>query len=310
MSYDIIIIGAGPAGLTAAIYAGRAKMKVLVISDALPGGQAMLTEEIENYPGFPAFINGPELINNMYKQARKLEVEFKKAKVQTIEKKDEGFLVTSDDGKFGALSLILATGTTYKKLGVRGEEDYTGRGVSYCGICDGPLFKNKEIAVVGGGDTAVYEASHLLKFCSSLHLIHRRDRLRATKVIQEKVLQNKKTVIHWNSTLQEIYGSKLVEGIKIKSVLTNEIKDIPCKGVFIFVGIKPDSEIVKDLVKKDEAGYILTDETMKTSRKSIFACGDVRIKILRQISTAVGDGATAAFAAQKYVEELKGIAYK
>ena len=309
MSYDIIIIGAGPAGLTAAIYAGRAKMKVLVISDAIPGGQTMLTEEIENYPGFPTFINGPELINNMYKQAGKLEVEFKKAKAKLIEKKDEGFLVTTDNGKLGALSIILATGAAYKKLGVKGEKDYTGKGVSYCGICDGPLFRNKEIAVVGGGDAAVYEAGHLLKFCRSLHLIHRRDRLRATKVIQEKVLQNKKTVIHYNSTLQEIYGSKLVEGIKIKSVLTNEIKDIPCKGVFIFVGIKPNSEIVKGLVNTDNAGYILTDENMAASEKGIFASGDVRKKLLRQISTAVGEGATAAFSAQKYVEELKGIAY-
>ncbi len=309
MQYDIIIIGAGPAGLTAAIYAGRAKMKTLVISDALPGGQAMLTEEIENYPGFPAFINGSELINNMYKQAKKLEVEFKKANAQSIEEKNGGFTLKTGEGDFEGLSVIIATGTSYKKLGVKGEEDFTGRGVSYCGICDGPLFKNKEIAVIGGGDTAVYEASHLLKFCSKLYLIHRRDRLRATKVLQDGVLQNKKTLAHWNSTLEEIYGWKLVEGIKIKSVLTNEIKDIPCKGVFIFVGIKPNSEIVKGLVKKDETGCILTDETMKTSRKGIFASGDVRNKIFRQISTAVGDGATAAFCAQKYVEELKGIAY-
>ena len=310
MQYDAIIVGAGPAGLTAAIYAGRAKMKTLVISDAIPGGHAMLTEEIENYPGFPNFIKGPALLENIYNQAKKLELEFETVKVEKIQKSDNGFIVKSGSGEFNALSVIIATGTSYKKLQIKGEEEFAGKGVSYCGVCDAPLFKNKEVAVIGGGDTAVYEANHLLKFCSKLHLVHRRDRLRAAKVIQGKVLGDKRTVPHWNSVLEEIYGTKFVEGIKIRDINANKIIDLPCKGVFIFVGIMPNSDIVKELIKLDESGYILTDENMQTSLKGIFASGDVRKKMLRQISTAVGEGAAAAYAAQYYVEELKGIAYK
>ena len=301
MLYDIIIIGAGPAGLTAGIYAGRAKMKTLLITSMLPGGQTMMTEEINNYPGFSS-IKGPELINNMYNQAKNLDIEFKKVTVESVEKKNKSFLVKTLNAQFEGLSVIIATGANFKKIGIKGEEVFTGKGVSYCGTCDGPMFKNKDIAVVGGGDTAVYEAAHLLKFCKSLHLIHRRDRLRATKIIQDKVLNNKKTIVHWNSTLSEIYGSKLVEGIKIKDVNTNNSKDIVLNGVFIFVGIKPNSEIIKSFIKTDETGYILTDDTMATSCKGIFAPGDVRKKILRQISTATGEGATSAFCAQKFVE--------
>jgi len=310
VQYDIIIIGAGPAGLTAAIYAGRAEMKTLLISNALPGGQAMLTEEIENYPGFPSSINGPKLITDMYEQAKKLAVEFKRIHVNGIEKKDKTFTVRTKEGMFQSLSLIIATGASYRKLGIKGESEFTGRGVSYCGVCDAPLFKNKAVAVVGGGDAAVYEAGHLLKFACTLHLIHRRDRLRAAKIMQKRVLDDKKTVMHWNSTLEEIYGSKFVEGIKIKDLKTGKISNVPLKGVFIFVGIEANSKAMKDIVKIDEKGYILTDENMKTSLEGMYACGDVRKKILRQISTAVGEGATAAFSAEQYAEELKGTAYK
>jgi len=310
MQYDIIIIGAGPAGLTAAIYAGRAGMKTLVISEAIPGGQAMLTEEIENYPGFPSSVKGPELVENMYKQAKNLEIDFTCEMAKEVQKDDKEFSIKTNKGKFSSLSLIIATGASYRKIGVKGEKEFTGRGVSYCGICDGPLFKNKEIALVGGGDAAVYEAGHLLKFVSALHLIHRRDRLRATKIIQKRVLEDKKTVMHWNSIVEEIYGSKLMEGIKIKDVKSGKTRDIPCKGIFVFVGIDANSNAFKNILKTDEKGYILTDENMKASLKGAYACGDVRKKLLRQISTAVGEGATAAFSAQQYVEELKGIAYK
>jgi len=310
MQYDIIIIGAGPAGLTAAIYAGRAGMKTLVISEAIPGGQAMLTEEIENYPGFSSSVKGPELVENMHKQAKKLEIDFSCEMVKEVLKKDKGFSVKTSKGNFSSLSLIIATGASYRKLGVKGEEEFTGRGVSYCGVCDAPLFKNKEIALVGGGDTAVYEASHLLKFASTLHLVHRRDRLRATKIMQKRVLEDKKTVMYWNSVIEEIYGSKLMEGVKIKDVKNGKIQNVACKGIFVFVGIDANSNAFKNILKTDEKGYILTDENMKTSLEGAYACGDVRKKLLRQISTAVGEGATAAFCAQQYVEELKGIAYK
>lgn len=306
--YDIIIIGAGPAGLTAAIYAGRAKMKTLLLSEAIPGGQAMLTEEIENYPGF-ASVSGPELMKNIHEQAKQFGAEFRQEEASKVLKEENGFLVKADKDEFRGLSVIIATGAAYKKLGVKGEDTFVGKGVSYCGVCDAPLFKNKDIAVIGGGNTAVYEAMHLLKFCSKLHLVHRKDRLRATKIMQDRVLADKNAIMHFNSMLTEICGTKLVEGIKIQDVNTGKSEDIACKGVFVFVGIKPNSELVTDIVKLDETGYVITDEEMNTSCKGIFACGDVRKQLLRQIATAAGGGANAAFSAQQYVERLKGTAY-
>jgi len=308
--YDIAIIGAGPAGLTSALYAGRAKMKTIIISEAIPGGQTMLTQEIENYPGFALPVSGPDLMNSMYEQTKKINVEFKQTGVLGCKKEENTFVIDTEKENIQALSLIIATGASYKKLGVPGEEKFIGRGVSYCGVCDAPFFRNKEIALVGGGNTALYEAGHLLKFCSTLHLIHRRDRLRATKVIQTKVLEDKKTIMHWNSSLEEIYGTNLVEGIVVKDIKTGKSEKISCKGVFIFVGIKPNTDICRDIITLDDHGYIATNNDMETSSKGVFACGDVRQKLLRQISTAVGDGATAAFSAQQYVEELKGEAYK
>ncbi|MDD5439766.1 MAG: FAD-dependent oxidoreductase, partial [Candidatus Omnitrophica bacterium] len=206
-------------------------------------------------------------------------------------------------------SVIIATGASYKKLGVKGEEEFTGRGVSYCGVCDAPFFKNKEIALVGGGDTAVYEAEHLLKFVSKLHLVHRRDRLRATKVMQDRVLNNEKTVMHWDSVVEEIVGVKVVDGVRIRNIKTEKIETIPCKGVFVFVGMAPNADFL-DIGTFSKTGFIMTGENMQISVPGIFACGDVREKILRQISTAVGEGALAAFAAQQYVEALKGTAYR
>jgi len=304
MTYDIIIIGAGPAGLTASIYSGRAKMKTLVIADSIPGGQTMLTEAIENYPGFVKPVAGPELMNNMYEQAKTLEIEFVTAHVKQAEKQADGFLIKTGEQEYKALAVIVATGASYKKLGVKGEEEFTGRGVSYCGVCDAPFFKNKEIALVGGGDSAIYEAEHLLKFVSKLHLIHRRDKLRATKIMQDRVLNNEKTAVHWNSVVEEIKGAKLVESVAVRNIKTNAVEDIPCRGVFIFVGMMPNAEILP------RSGFIVTDEKMKADVPGMFACGDIREKTLRQVSTAVGDGAVAAFSAQMYVEELKGIAYK
>jgi len=310
MAYDIGIIGAGPAGLTAGIYAGRAKMKTIIISDTIPGGQAMLTDEIENYPGFTSAIKGMDLLNSMHGQMKAYDVEQKQSKVISIGKDGDVFIIKTGKEDIKCLSVIVASGASYRKLGVKGEDKFTGKGVSYCGVCDAPFFRDKDVAVVGGGDTALYEAAHLLKFCSKLHLIHRRDRLRGTKVLQERVLNNKNVSVHWNSVLEEICGDRMVSGIKIKDVLTGAVKDLSLKGVFIFVGITPHSEMVKDAVKMSEKGYILADNSMATSLKGVFTCGDVRDKILRQVSTAVGEGATAAFSAQKHVEELKGIAYK
>ncbi|MFH1791570.1 MAG: thioredoxin-disulfide reductase [Candidatus Omnitrophota bacterium] len=309
MTYDIIIIGAGPAGLTAAIYAGRARMKTAVVSDMIPGGQAMLTDEIENYPGFSDAVKGPDLMNSMFEQAKKAGSDFKKVRAEGIAVSDGVFTVRTASGNIEGMSLIIATGASYETLGVKGEKEFTGRGVSYCGVCDAPLFRNKEIAVVGGGDTAVYEACHLLKFCGRLHMIHRRDRLRATKIMQDALLNNPKTVMHWNSVLKEIRGDKLVKGIQISNVKTGIDEEIPLNGVFVFVGVKPESGVVGSAANLSEKGYIITNESMETSVNGIFACGDVRKKMLRQISTAVGEGAQAAFAAQLYVEGKKGTAY-
>ena len=213
MVYDIVIAGAGPSGLTAAMYAARAEMSTLVISDMIPGGNAMLTEEISNYPGFPESVKGPDLIGKMHEQVKALKIEFKTVNIKGIKRKDKNILIETSAGTFETIALILAMGTTYKKLGVKGEEEFVGKGISYCGVCDAPIFRNKEIAVVGGGDTAVYEAGHLLKFASKLHLIHRRDRLRAAKILQDKVLSDKKAVIHLDSVVEEIYGAKLVEAV-------------------------------------------------------------------------------------------------
>ena len=309
MIYDITIIGAGPAGLTAAIYAGRAKMKTAVVSENVPGGQAMLTDEIENYPGFVSPVKGPELLESMRGQAGKLEVDFKETRADSVTREKDVFRVKTPGGEIESLSVIVATGAAYKKLGVKGEAEFTGRGVSYCGVCDAPFFRNKEIAVVGGGDTAVYEATHLLKFCSRLHMVHRRDRLRATKVMQDRVLKDEKAVMHWDSVVEEISGAKTVEALKLKNVKTGKTELIPLKGVFIFVGISPNAGPVKGLVDLDDKGFIMANGRLESSCKGLFACGDIRNTPLRQISTAVGDGAIAALSAQHYVDKLKGQAY-
>lgn len=302
-TFDIAIIGAGPAGMTAAIYAGRAKMKAILLAEAIPGGQAMLTEEIENYPGFAEPVNGPQLLNDMCAQMKKLEIECRETAVKSISKKEKEFTVETDSGEIASKTVILAMGANYKKLNVKGEEEFTGRGVSYCGVCDAPFFRNKEAALIGGGDTALYEANHLLKFVKKLHMVHRRDKLRATKIMQEKVLKNEKTTVHWDSIPEEITGSKTVEGLVLKNVKTEAKEKIACDGVFIFIGMAPNSLIAEGLARTDPNGYIITDDNMKTSCEGLYACGDVRSKALRQISTAVGEGAVAAFSAQKYIEE-------
>ena len=308
MDYDIAIIGGGPAALTAAIYAGRAKKKTIVIGEMIPGGQTVLTDRIENYPGFMS-VSGMDLMNNMYEQVKALDIDIKMLKVLNVEKEDKSFVLSTAKEQIKALAVIVCSGATYRQLGVEGEAEYTGKGVSYCGVCDAPFFKDKDIAIVGGGDTAVYEATHLLKFAKKIHMIHRRDRLRATKIMQDRVLSDEKTIMHWDSVAQKIYGENMVKGITIKNVKTGHREDIDLDGVFVFVGITPLSEIVKDIVDTTESGYILTDNEMKTSCDGLFACGDVRQKALRQVSTAVGEGAAAAFSAQQYVEALKGEAY-
>ena len=307
--YDIVIVGGGPAGLTAALYACRARMKTIMIEKMLPGGQVLIADTIENYPGFPEGIKGPDLAEWMFKQASHFGLELKTAQAVSIDEKSSekpNFKLHLEGGEtLEALSLIISTGASWNLLNVPGEKKLTGRGVSYCATCDGPLFKGKEVVVIGGGDTALGDAIFLTKFARKVTVIHRRGQFRAAKILQERVFDNKKIEFRLNSVVQELKGSDRVEAVEIKDVETGKITDIKADAVFVLVGMTPNSDIVKGIVKLDEKGYILTDDHMRTSSGGIFACGDVRKKLLRQVATAIGDGATAAFSAEHYVEELK-----
>lgn len=310
MDYDVIIIGGGPAGLTAALYASRARLKTLVLESYFVPGQAVITDCIENYPGFPDGINGFELIEKFKKQVQKFGAEIKVGDVERIEKHKNGWRVDVKGKTYNSLSLLVASGARPKKLGVPGEERLQGRGVSYCATCDGALYKDKDVVLVGGGDTAIQEALFLTRFAKKVSVVHRRKRLRATRILQERALANKVIEFIWESRIIEIMGKDKVGGVKVKNINTENETEVSCNGVFIFAGYSPNTDFIKELLKSDRDGYILTDDDMNTSKKGIFACGDCRKKLLRQVVTACGDGATAAFSAQQYVEELKGVAYK
>lgn len=312
--YDIAIIGGGPAGLTAGLYACRARMQVILVEKMACGGQILVTDIIENFPGFPNGVKGPELADWMLKQASRFGLEVRPIEAKGVALKKNGkdaFSVELADGKkLQALSLIISTGARWNSLGVPGEKELAGRGVSYCATCDGPLFKGKEVVVIGGGDTALEDALFLTKFADKVTIVHRRDRFRATKILQERVFANHKIEVCFNSVAVGISGTKKCEALEIKDVNTLTGKTIRVNGVFVLIGMTPNSEIFKGAIGMDDKGYILCDDDMKTSVDGIFACGDVRNKLLRQVVTAAGDGATAAFSAQHYVERLKGVEYK
>ncbi|MDP3790331.1 MAG: thioredoxin-disulfide reductase [Candidatus Omnitrophota bacterium] len=312
-TYDVVIIGGGPAGLTAGIYSARARMKVLLLEKMICGGQVLTADLIENFPGFPSGTKGPELAGLMLKQAEAvgLKISTRDVKKITLKKKEKDpFIIETAEGDvFKALSVIISTGANWNTLGVPGEEKLKGRGVSYCATCDGPLFKNRDVIVVGGGDTALGEAIFLTRFANKVTVVHRRDKLRATRIIQERALANKKIELYMDSVVIGITGDTRVEGIKVKNVSTNEEKTIKADGVFVLIGLSPNSSIFKGLLKLDEKGYVLSDEDLRTSVDGVFACGDVRKRPLRQIVTAAGEGATAAVSAGQYVERLKGTEY-
>ena len=310
-SYDIAIIGGGPAGLTAGLYACRGRMKAVLIEKAAPGGQALAAERIENFPGFPDGVNGPDLAESMAKQAALFGLETKIAEAKNIIKERGGrfAIELAGGGRLEAAAVVIATGAKWAVLGIPGEKELAGRGVSYCATCDGPLFRAKEVVVVGGGDTALEDALFLAKFAEKVTVVHRRGRLRAAKILQERAAANKKIELALNSVAVEVLGPGKCEALRIKDVNTGKARDIPAAGVFILVGVAPNSELIKGLVKADEKGYIICDDDMRTSLDGVFACGDVRKKLLRQISTAVGDGATAAASAQAYVDRLRGEEY-
>jgi thioredoxin reductase (NADPH) len=311
--YDVIIIGGGPAGLTAGIYTSRARISTLLIEKLGIGGQASITDRIENYPGFIEGISGPELVHNMEEQAQSFGVKTIFDEVTRVEVSDEGNIkkvfVHDDPEPYQCLSIIVAAGHEQRKLGVPGETELTGRGVSYCATCDGAFFRDRAVAVVGGGDVAVEEALFLTRFVSKVYIVHRRDRLRATKILQERAAGNDKVAFVFDSVLDEVSGQTTVNGVKVRNVKTGQTEVLAVDGVFVFIGWNPNLSFLDSVVDRSEDGYIIVDKEMMTSKEGIFACGDCCKKKLRQIVAACGDGATAAFSAQHYVEMVKGEAY-
>ena len=300
--YDTIIIGAGPAGMTAALYAARSNLKVALIEGGLPGGQMNNTSDIENYPGY-ANISGPELAEKMFEPLENLGVEHLYGFVENIEDHGDVKKVITDDEEFETRTVIVATGSKHRLLGVPGEEELNSRGVSYCAVCDGAFFRDQDLLVVGGGDSAVEEAIFLTQFAKSVTIVHRRDELRAQKVLQDRAFANEKINFIWDSVVKEIKGENRVESVVIENVKTNQVTEHAFGGVFIYVGLDPVSDFTKDLQIQDESGWIVTDDHMKTRVAGVFAVGDVRQKDLRQVTTAVGDGAIAGQEAYKYFTE-------
>lgn len=304
MMYDVVIIGGGPAGLTAGLYTSRARLKSLLIEKGLPGGLVTTTEWVENYPGFEEGIMGVELAQKMEKQAVKFGLEIIQGTVIDISLDGKIKKITLEgDQQFEAKSIILATGAHPRYLKIEGEDEFRGRGVSYCATCDGAFYRGRNIAVVGGGDSAVQEAMFLTKFAEVVYIIHRRDALRAEKILQERAFSNPKIKFVWNSVPDKITGTEGVTALHIKNVKTGEKSTLDVEGVFIYIGYNPNTEFLKGLVSLNGNNYIVTDDSMHTSVPGIFAAGDVRNKPLKQIATAVGDAATAAMAAVKYIEE-------
>lgn len=303
--YDVVIIGSGPGGMTAALYTSRANLKTLILEKGVPGGELLNTSDVENYPGF-ATISGPDLADNMYKGAMQFGAEYAYGNVSNIELDGDLKVITAGNKTYYAYAVVIATGSFHRKLEVPGEEEYSGRGVSYCAVCDGAFFKEKNIFVIGGGDSAVEEGTYLTQFGKKVTVVHRRDQLRAQKVLQDRAFANEKMDFVWNSIVEEIVGDgNQVTAIRLKDVQTGEVTEHPADGVFIYVGLLPVSAPFQNLKITDAEGWIVTNEKMETAIPGIFAVGDVRQKTLRQITTAVGDGGQAGHGVYNYVEEIK-----
>jgi len=311
--YDLAIIGSGPAGLSAGIYGARAGLKTVILERLTSGGQMITTDVVENYPGFIDPISGYELVERMTGQAAKFGVETRSVEVTGINApSEEDYKILSlGDESLTTLAVIIAAGAEHRRLGVPGEDRFWGRGVSCCATCDGMFYRDKHVVVVGGGDTAVKEALFLTRFASKITLTHRRDRLRATKILQDRILaMSDKIEFAWKSVVKEIMGDDKVAAVRLGSVDDGAERILECDGVFVFVGFVPNTEFLHGSVELDERGYVITDDDMATSVPGVFACGDARKKLFRQIVTACGEGATAAYAAQIYVEDVKGMAYE
>jgi len=305
MLFDVIIVGGGPAGLTAGLYTSRARLKTLLVEKGLVGGQVATTEFIENYPGFEEGISGAELSMKMEKQAKRFGLEIIQAPVLNIisaGKKKKIMLEGSQD-EYEAKSVIIATGAHPRPLGIDGESTYRGKGVSYCATCDGAFFRGDKIAVIGGGDSAVQEGIFLTRFAERVYVIHRRDQLRAEKILQDRAFSNPKMEFIWNSVVEKIEGDVTVKSIRIRDVKTREESVLDVQGVFVYIGYNPNTEFLRGFLDLDGEGCIITDKKMATSVAGVFAAGDVRADSIKQIATAVGNGAVAAIQAEKYIEE-------
>ena len=306
--YDVIIVGAGPAGMTAGLYAGRAMLKTVVLERGVPGGELLNTEKIEDYPGFE-HIDGWELAQKFESHARKFGAEIVQETVLTLRKRDDGTFeaLTEMGNTYRAPAAIVTAGGTPIKLGIPGEVEYAGKGVSYCAICDGAFFRGHTIAVVGGGDAAVEESDFLTRYAEKVYLIHRRDELRASKLLQKRLFENPRIEVIWDTVVDRVEADSegLVNNLKLRNVKTHEPRDLAVTAMFVFVGFRPNTGIIEGHVAHDEMGYLITDMNMETSIKGLFAAGDVRVQLTRQVTTAAGDGTTAAIAVEKYLTALR-----
>ncbi len=302
--YDVAIIGAGPAGMTAAVYASRANLKTVMIERGVPGGQMANTEEVENFPGFE-MISGPDLSNKMFDHSKKFGAEYKYGDIKGIEDKGDYKVIDLGTSEIEAIAVIIATGAEYKKIGVPGEEQLGGRGVSYCAVCDGAFFKNKNVYVVGGGDSAVEEGTYLTKFADKVTIVHRRDQLRAQKILQDRAFKNEKIDFIWNHTLKSVNEKDgKVGSLTLVSTVDGTEQTVDADGLFVYIGMKPLTQPFENLGITNEAGYIVANPDMSTAVKGIYVAGDVREKGLRQIVTATSDGSIAAESVQAYIESL------
>jgi len=303
--YDIIIIGAGPAGYTAGIYSSRARHNTLLISGILPGGQLMNTTDVENYPGFDQGIMGPDLMLTMRKQTERMGTKIIDDEVISVDFKNNPLKVSTASNTFEANSVIVCTGANPRKIGLGGEQTFAGKGVSYCATCDGAFFKNQEIIVVGGGDSAMEEATFLTKFASTVHIVHRRDAFRASKIMQERVLSNEKIKVHFNCTVEDIQGDQKFQKVVLKNVKNNEKIILEAGGLFVAIGHEPNSKIFENQVELDENGYVVLKNNTETNIPGVFCAGDVHDHKYRQAVTAAGFGCMAAIDADKYLAEQK-----
>ncbi|HRW24197.1 MAG TPA: thioredoxin-disulfide reductase [Spirochaetia bacterium] len=308
-SYDLVIVGAGAAGLGAAQYGARANLKTLVIEEMAHGGQALLIDKLENYPGIPEPVDGYTWSETMRTQAVDFGAAVMSSSVASVRKDGERFVIETGDGTIEAKAVVIATGAKHRHLGAKGEEEFAGRGVSYCATCDGPFFRGKRMIVVGGGDSACDEAMFLSKLADKVVMVHRKDRFRAQKAVAARVLSNPKIEVRFETVLDEIKGTKAVEAAVLRNLRSGEVEEVPTAAVFVFVGSIPQVDALPPEVAKDDSGSIVTNDRMETSVPGLFAAGDVRATPFRQVITAVSDGAIAAHCAAQYIDELEGKAY-